>query len=139
MTPLVKTDRNGNSITVKNGKVHLNIFGQTRGRTIGQISDGKLVVYRDIDKHLFKKTNSYGFCYDLLKSFKIKSVYLEEEMNGKRDIYGPYDPSLFLDNGEFMYFKEEGFERQIFIPRKYIIENSWPQGRSQETNQIEIF
>jgi len=72
-----------------------------------------LVITRERMKHLFRQNESYGFNNTMLKSclcVNIDTIIL-------RDDYGVYmfPISVIFDKGEFMYFKQDGFERQVFL------------------------
>lgn len=131
---LVEKLKNDNSIRVaivdsthnalicyKDGRVSIKLNTEKRERKIGVIHDEMLFVERSIEKHLLRKTNSYGFNYNLLKkskSFKWVSIN-EDDCN---TYIVPVE--VILNMGKVMYFKnsEDGnsFEVQIFLNRDII-------------------
>lgn len=112
----------GNALVCyKDGKVMLTISTESRDRKIGFIKDKMLFVDRSYDKHLHRKSNSYGFNYNLLKLAKsFDKVAINED--DERLFVVPKDVIMSL--GRVMYFKnsEDGnsFEVQIFLNRDII-------------------
>jgi hypothetical protein len=108
-------------ICYKDGRVSIKINTENRERKIGVIQDEMLFVDRSIEKHLLRKTNSYGFNYNLLKKAKsFKWVSINED-----DCTTYVVPvQTILDMGKVMFFKnsEDGnsFEVQIFLNRDII-------------------
>ena len=112
----------GNALVCyKDGKVMLTISTESRDRKIGFIKDKMLFVDRSYDKHLHRKSNSYGFNYNLLKLAKsFDKVAINED--DERLFVVPKD--IIMNFGKVMYFKnsEDGnsFEVQIFLNRDII-------------------
>jgi len=108
-------------ICYKDGRVSIKINTENRERKIGVIHGEMLFVDRSIEKHLLRKTNSYGFNYNLLKKAKsFKWVCINED-----DCETYIVPvKTILDMGKVMFFKnsEDGnsFEVQIFLNRDII-------------------
>lgn len=70
-----------------------------------------MFVRRTRSKHLFKKLNAYGFCYRIInEATKFDHVKISDD-------YGTYliPRQVMLDEGEFLHFKKQGFELQIFV------------------------
>lgn len=108
-------------ICYKDGRVSIKLNSENRERKIGVIHDEMLFVHRSMEKHLLRKTNSYGFNYNLLKKAKsFKWVCINED---DCDTY-VVPVQVILDMGKVMYFKnsEDGnsFEVQIFLNRDII-------------------
>ena len=108
-------------ICYKDGKVMLTISTESRDRKIGFIKDKMLFVDRSYDKHLHRKSKSYGFNYNLLKLAKsFDKVAINED--DERLFVVPKD--IIMNFGKVMYFKnsEDGnsFEVQIFLSRDII-------------------
>ena len=110
--PRVHTDEFGNSVIVDEGVIYLRLAGKKRRLKVGTISaDRKLIVRRIRAKHLHRVSQSYGFNeYIMSNATKFEWVVL-------RDDFGTYlIPLVFIvENGTFLYFKEQGFERQLFL------------------------
>lgn len=115
-------DKIGNALVCyKDGKVKISINSENRDRNVGMIKDKMLFVDRSYEKHLHRKSNSYGFNYHLLKLSKsFDSVAINED--DERLFVVP--KQVILDFGKVMYFKnsEDGnsFEVQIFLNRDII-------------------
>jgi hypothetical protein len=115
-------DKTGNAlICYKDGKVTLSLLTEKRDRNIGFIKDKMLFVDRSYDKHLHRKSNSYGFNYHLLKLSK-SFDYVAINEDDERLFVVP--KHAILDYGKVMFFKnsEDGnsFEVQIFLNRDII-------------------
>jgi hypothetical protein len=110
-------DENGNYLKRVNDKIYLKLSSEERARKIGSISDECIfVTYRDSKKHLHNKTNSYGFNYEFLKaSTKIEKIRLETN-------HGTYlfPLQLVKDEGNFGFYKQQGFEVQVFLSMEII-------------------
>lgn len=118
---VVSKDEQGNCIYADKGFVYLKLASEQRTRKLAEISlpDDALVMRRD-SKHLLRKADSYGFNYELLRNArKCKKVILC--LPGF--IY-EIPISDILERGSFLWFKEVGFERQVFL--KQAIIKSYP-------------
>lgn len=112
------SDEQGNLVRcINNGRkiaLSLKLKENPKPRKIGSIviSTKTLEVKRSRDKHLFRKNNSYGFNYKILKDAKLfDSVRLSDEQSEWL-----IPKTFILENGSFLHFKENGgFERQIFV------------------------
>lgn len=104
-------DNNGNQIKITNGNIRL-ILSNGKVSQIGTLDKERkmLCFQRKRERHLLRKANSYGFNYDLLNR---ASYYTHIKLT---DDYGKYIIPIksILDNGSFLWFKQQGFERQIF-------------------------
>ena len=112
MTNTVQDDF-GNEIFAENDKIYLNLKEDNRKRLLGRLElDSKtLYVKRNRERHLHYKSNSYGFNYLIIKNgTKFNKVVIADNIETftipKDDI---------LEKGRFLFFKQQGFERQIFI------------------------
>lgn len=110
-------DENGNSLIVKRSgatlKLILVLVNQHGERHLGTINTTTrtLNVKRNRSKHLMQVVNGYGFNYMLLDTAKsFDRVRLVDE-------YAAYSiPREFiLKHGSILNFKQQGFERQIFV------------------------
>lgn len=111
------SDEYGNLIISKNNgkriKVSLKLLSEKKSRLIGIINKAtkSIAIERKRSQHLLIKANAYGFNYNLLHSAKqFNTIRLQDEFN-RWTIPLQY----ILENGEFLFFKEQGFEKQIFI------------------------
>ena len=93
--------------------ITLHLKGKKAARNIGRVrlADRVLEVSRKREKHLMLKANAYGFNeYVLREAKKFDRIELTDE-------YGTYlfSRQLVLDMGRYLHFKEEGFEKQLFL------------------------
>lgn len=116
-TKAVVSDTFGNNLiinrVINNLNLSLKLVGENRTRDIGYItiSSRTFHVVRIRSKHLFLKNNSYGFNHKILADAKLfDSVELKDD---KECWLVPKD--YILQEGKFLHFKKDGFERQIFI------------------------
>jgi hypothetical protein len=99
--------------TTEAGKVLLYLPNETRGREIGWFENhgSSFHCVRIPEKHLLRKTRSYGFNYHFFKNASFRSVF----------IHFPSGETLttsrlhILRHGKLLHFKEQGFEKQIFL------------------------
>ena len=110
-------DSVGNKIIASNNgdriKVLLKLNTELRSRLLGyvNIKSKSIKIIRKKEVHLLHKNNSYGFNHTLLADAKtFDKILLKDELNSWNI------PTQFvLENGKFLFFKEQGFERQIFV------------------------
>jgi hypothetical protein len=106
-------DNEGNKIFLKDNNIYLKLVIENFNRLLGKLNKNtcSLHVYRNYDKHLHILTNSFGFNYALLHAAtKFNKIILETNKNEKFDIPVNY----ILSKGTFLFFKNKGFEKQIF-------------------------
>lgn len=119
-TPIIRTisDPEGNFIrSYDHGdliQVFLKLRSESSARRLGYIRPAQriLELERNRSRHLHQKSNSYGLNYELIKqSTRFDTIRIIDE-------FGVYDlpKDIALSNGKFLFFKQEGFERQLFIP-----------------------
>ncbi len=103
------------------GKVYINLpeLKFKRKRFIGRIEKQTKTFYsspRNTKKHLMKFINALGISYDFIKnngkSFKYICVTLD-----KKKLWT--SRKALFKYGQFLHFKKEGFEKQIFLKLKY--------------------
>lgn len=93
--------------------VNLFVFRECRQRTLGiiNLTNRKIFMKRERNKHLHRIGNAYGFNYALLKESKrFDTVVLRDEI-----ATWEVPKEIILEKGEFFYYKQTGFERQIFL------------------------
>lgn len=111
-------DKDGNEILVNDGRrILLRLASEKKARRIGEINSKKqLVVHRKRMIHLHYKSQSYGFNHYIIDNAKkFKHVLLIDE-RGRYLIPN----KVILKKGEFLYFKQIGFELQIFLSLEII-------------------
>jgi len=82
---------------------------------IGKIDadgEGSFITTRQ-EKHLFRKTNSFGINYSLLTDDSIHFKWIIIKYNGKKFIS---TRKYFLKKGKAFQFSNKGFELQVFVP-----------------------
>ena len=116
------SDSAGNKIIASNNgdriKVLLKLNTELRSRLLGyvNIKSKSIKIIRKKEVHLLHKNNSYGFNHTLLNDAKtFNKILLKDELNSWK-----IPTQFILDNGKFLFFKEQGFERQIFISMEQI-------------------
>lgn len=118
-------DKSGNMLYRRGDVVLLDLVSEDRRRRLGTIVDDYIIMKRDPKKHLLRVANAYGFCYELLATAKkIKVIRLM--IIGTKDFYHITIEDV-LKHGDFLFFKKQGFEKQIFLTleqlEKYGIKN----------------
>lgn len=106
-------DKEGNELFITNHAVFLNLKSSNKplGRRLGTLAQDTLYTYRNKALHLHRISNSYGFNLKLLQLPRIKTIVLNVD-NDKKYII---PKEVILDKGEILFFKQQGFEKQIFI------------------------
>jgi hypothetical protein len=109
-------DQYGNYFEVEENKGWLTVsikLQDTRIREIGKVNlkERFIEIKRDKSKHLFRKNNSYGFNEHLIKTGKtFDKIKLTDD--GGTYIF---PKSEILEKGKYLFFKEQGFEKQLFL------------------------
>lgn len=79
----------------------------------------QLHLHRSKTKHLLNKANAYGINhYILSEGTTFEDVVIHEEETS--NIY-MVNKKFLLSSAFFLHFKEQGFERQIFINRDWLL------------------
>lgn len=136
---MIKSDAFGNSIYTTGARLMLSLKGQ-KPRNIGEfISAGHLLIIRDKQKHLLRKLSAYGMNYTVLNhasAFGISRITLHETDEGKVFVTQELTPEYLKSKGDFLHFKEQGFEVQVFINRKFFFD---PPPPPQQKTQLNLF
>jgi len=95
----------------KNGFIFLHLVNGKRN--IGNISaDGQTYTKTIVPNlHIHRKSNSIGFNYQLLKQSSFHWVVVKAE--GYENLVT--SRKYILENGSFLHFQNEGFEKQLFL------------------------
>lgn len=104
------------TITIDNNdRVYLNLpdAAYKSKRQIGYLKERTFHTFRNPDKHTYKKTNSLGLNYKLLSQCGeyFDFIQIEYGLNTILETSREY----FLKYGEFLHFKNNGLEKQIFL------------------------
>ena len=121
-------------VSQKNGllKINLKLQSEKTQRLIGTVKmeDKTLILKRKKAKHLFRKNNSYGFNEYLIQNGQT----FDKIMLADDDAVYLFPKSLVVEKGNYLYFKQEGFEKQIFLPLDELKEYQiFPLPQSHET------
>lgn len=115
-------DEHGNYFEVEEIKgwliVGLKLESNVKIREIGKVNlkEKFIEIKRNKEKHLFRKNNSYGFNEYLIKTSKtFDNVKLIDD-NGTY----VFPKNTILEKGKYLFFKEQGFEKQLFLPLEEI-------------------
>lgn len=101
-------------LIINNSKVVLKTdAGQTKN--IGEIIDRNLIVFRDPQKHLMRKWNSYGFNGQIIDSGMVDTIIIQEKDGGNFMV--TIDQVKALGR----YHREPGEEPQYFVPREILV------------------
>jgi len=95
-------------------KISLKLHSEPGFRNIGEVKldDKTLLLKRKRAKHLFRKNNSYGFNEYLIRNGQT----FDKIMLADDDAVYLFPKNLVTEKGSYLYFKQEGFEKQIFLP-----------------------
>jgi hypothetical protein len=116
---ITHSDKDGNYFIVEEAAnktltIYLHLASEKKNRELGVVTEAQGVfrTNRNPDKHLFRKNNSYGFNeYVIRTAKKFDKIHLVETA-GNEYLF-PKD--LVLEKGDYLHFKTEGFERQLFL------------------------
>lgn len=113
------TDQQGNKWWIEHNTVILKLIKERYNRKLGILFNERFIVYRTRELHRFNKTNSYGFSSEVIEGL---TKYTDTKVIDLYDNYGTYRLSIqdIKDKGEYLFFKEEGFEKQLFVPIAFI-------------------
>jgi hypothetical protein len=95
-------------------EVILYIHAEKKNKTIGRLDAKDRIIYlkREKAKHLHFISQSYGFNHMLLTEGLVFDTIQLTDDNGTYK----FDKSVISENGTFIFFKQQGFERQLFVP-----------------------
>lgn len=111
MIKILNVDNYGNELYIRDKVIYLKLKEENRTRKLAVIRADYLFITRDYNKHRHRKSNSYGFNDHVLKMAKrVKFINLSDQFHSY------YIPIKFiLSQGQYLFFKEKGMERQLFI------------------------
>jgi len=112
-----------NKLVIKQNQKTIAVFLQlqaekNRKRRIGVVtkSTKTFFVKRERDKHLFIKGNAYGFNdYVLKNQTSFDKVALFDGIE-----HWKIPVQFIIENGKYLMFKQQGFERQLFVSLEQI-------------------
>jgi hypothetical protein len=106
--------------TDKTITIHLQLAGESRKRKVGTItkSTKTFAISRKRSKHLFIKGNAYGFNEYILANAKLfDKIKLKDEFCEWK-----IPVQFILQKGSYLMFKQQGFEKQLFVSLSQIDE-----------------
>lgn len=109
-------DKYGNEISIgETGKIFLKLKSEDRTREIGdlRIVEDK-VYYLKIskEKYIFLKLNAWGINEFILSNLQEDDIVI---IKTEKQTYESTIKNI-LENGQYYFFKKQGFEKQIFLP-----------------------
>lgn len=118
------TDKIGNKLYREGDVIYLKLVSQNYRRKLGVIDEQSKIFLttRVYEKHLYRNAKSFGFNSEFLRSASLfKDVKLLTDRNESFVI----PVKTILEEGSYLHFKKQGFERQIFLSldkmQKYLI------------------
>lgn len=117
-------DERGNYFRVESDQlmmvrsIMLHLASENKSRHIGilYVKDKTLRIKRTRSRHLFLKNNSYGFNEHIIRTAILFDHVLLEDEHGLFMI----PRSEIMANGTYLDFKQNGFEKQIFLSLEII-------------------
>ena len=105
--------------TIKWGKSYYLQLKSWEKRLLWSLTNRKVIVKRDKEKHLMRENNSYWFNYKRLKEWFLTDTEIilqEKDWKTKRELKTTVWE--ILEKGSFLHFLSQGFEKQIFLKRE---------------------
>jgi len=112
-------DKDGNRLLLGDTGIFLKLKSERRNREIFSSRGGQLKKYVTKNNIFAPKGSGkmyVGFNYNALRLIvveKLKAKQIIIHIAGRKMF--TVDPKEILENGDFLWFKKEGFERQIFF------------------------
>jgi hypothetical protein len=105
----------GNYLLKEDNSIKLYLKKESKTKIIG-FYDEKTNIYRKNVKikNIFQKTNSIGFCYKLLTLLPKNCRIIINIIESKTEYHINLKNAML--KGSFLFFKEKGFEKQLFVP-----------------------
>jgi hypothetical protein len=106
-------DEYGNKLYRRKDTIFLHLTSEQNPRKLGIIDEENqvIVITRESSKHLHRLSNSYGFNLQLLKTATVfNSIRLIVD-----NIHYLIPIKLIKEKGKFLFFKQQGFELQVFL------------------------
>ena len=113
---MIVSDDMGNQLIVHDRGINLRLKSEDKDRRIFQVKGGQISKWVK-PTNILNAGNMIGFNYKALQVIRerLRKKYIYTLFGTKR-YKVPIDE--VLDNGKFLFFKNEGFELQIFYPLK---------------------
>ncbi len=128
-------DKYGNGLFCRKGVLELALIAEKgKRRMIGKITDGASgVEYRKgaKEKNVFKKMDAWGLNAYILSKVDMVVITTEDMVYS----INAEDSKLM---GKTLNFKQQGFERQVFIKRRYWRQEVTPKGKAKLEKEFEL-
>lgn len=118
MKQIIDLINSSNELKLLGSKLTLRV--NEKDRDIGRLEKlpNEQIVYSKMlreQEHTFRKNNSWGLNYLVIAALDPDAIIRIQ--SDERDYF--LTAKEALEKGEFLWFKTEGFERQIFVPKHY--------------------
>lgn len=101
-----------NNTWSKDGEwIYLKLARESQLRKLGKVKGDTFFCMRIRDKHLFRKNESYGFNINIIEQLGVDFIELYEDSGVFK-----FPVDVLRQFGDYLHFKDEGFERQLFLP-----------------------
>lgn len=91
--------------------IYLKLASEDKNRTLGKVKGDIFFCKRVRDKHLFRQNSSYAFNINIIEQLGVNYIELYEDSGIFK-----FPVDVLRQYGEYLHFKSEGFERQLFLP-----------------------
>lgn len=110
--------------------IYLKLADESKNRLLGKVKGDTFFVKRVREKHLFKKNESYGFSINIIEQLNVDYIELYEDSGVFK-----FPVDVLRQFGDYLHFKDEGFERQLFLPLLIIDKYRYtPEADAQRVN-----
>lgn len=111
-------DKEAELVIDADGRVYLRLLREGNYRGLGSISlwEGELTYFKsEKEKNTFRKLNAWGINDNIVKYLpRINSMVVIKTELGTYAIR----KGTIQQQGKFMHFAQQGYERQIFVPKE---------------------
>lgn len=115
MSKRLMHDSDGNKLRLRRDGVFLKLANEKRTRKIISFRQGAVINFVK-KKNLFQKGELVGFNYHALHMVLDAFPRMKDMLVRVGQQSYKVDPAEILDRELFLYFKNQGFERQVFFP-----------------------
>lgn len=124
-------DDHNNTWYMDGEKVYLKLTKENKSRLLGKFRNSTFYTKREKEKHLFRNANSYGFSIGVLEQLNPEFIELYEG-----DAVYRFPVNVLRQFGDYLHFKEEGFEKQLFLALPII--EKYRYTPEEDIRQIEL-
>lgn len=91
--------------------IYLKLAKEDKNRTLGKVKGDVFYTKRVRERHLLKVNQSYGFSINIIEQLGVNFIELYEDSGIFK-----FPVDVLRQFGDYLHFKDEGFERQLFLP-----------------------